>query len=285
MAERKGTIYKIVNKQNNKVYIGQTTKSPFSRLAEHYKYSKTGCVQDGLHRDLALYGVCNFSIEIVEEDIPLSKLDEREIHYIAKFNSFTPNGYNLTRGGQYENRHTKLTETDVRYIIKRIKEGAAFKDLADTFNVNYSTISDINCGDTWFFADETYPIRQQTGAKKNFPNSDILKMYSLLKSGYSLTYVSKEFNTSVQTIRRINLGEIYAQEGVTYPISNLSRKNLSNDVLQDICYDLENTTLSYNDIARKYNVDRHTVSCINNGSRYLQRIEKIGYSYFPIRDE
>lgn len=45
------------------------------------------------------YGVENFYIESLEI-VPLEKsLDEKEIYYINKYDSLSPNGYNMTKGG------------------------------------------------------------------------------------------------------------------------------------------------------------------------------------------
>ena len=282
--ERTGCIYKIENKINNKVYIGQTVQNPFDRLKEHFRHCIVGDIKVGLYADMHLYGISAFTIEIVEDDIAKEDLDAKEIYYISKFNCITPNGYNLTRGGQYSEHSNKLTQENVREIISRIRAGAAFKDLATVFNVNYSTISDINCGDTWHFKDEIYPIRQQTGAKKNFSEDIIQEIYSMLKQGFSLTAIGSKFGTSAQTIRRINLGEIYTHDDMKYPIRKFARSNISNETLLNVLFDLENTKLSYNDIARKYDIDRHTVSAINDGTRYSARVEKLGYTYFPIRN-
>lgn len=281
--ERTGCIYKIENKVNNKIYIGQTVQNPFDRLKEHFRHCTVGDVKNGLYSDMRLYGISSFTIEVVEDEIALDELDAKEIYYISKFNCVTPNGYNLTRGGQYDEHSNKLTQENVREIISRIRAGAAFKDLAVIFNVNYSTISDINCGDTLHFKDETYPIRQQIGAKKNFSEDIIQEIYSMLGQGFSLTAIGSKFDTSAQTIRRINLGEIYIHNDMKYPIRKFARSNVSNEVLSNILFDLENTKLSYNEIARKYDVDRHTVSSINDGTRYSTRAEKLGYTYFPVR--
>lgn len=275
-----GYVYKIQNKVNNKVYIGQTTNNPFNRFKEHFAHCKTGDVNTGLYSDMSVYGIEGFVMEVLESNIPLECLDAREIYYIKQFNSVVPNGYNIALGGHCN----KLTEQAVREIIQRIKDGAVFKDLAVVFNVGYSTISDINCGDTWHFDDECYPIRQQVGKKKNFSEEIIHEIYALLRDDVSLTAIGKRFNTSAQTIRRINLGEIYRHEGIDYPIKVFSRSNVTPDTLEGVLYDLENTDLSFNLIAEKYNIDRHTVSAINDGTRYSSMVSEFGYLYFPIRN-
>lgn len=278
---RLGCIYRISNKVNGKVYIGQTLQNPFKRMREHFKDSYTG--RSLLHDDIRLYGITAFIFEVLEDNIPDDLLDEKEIYYIKSNNSYhLDGGYNLTRGGQ-DRKNVKLSEEDVRDIIRLISEGRNFRELSFDFGVDYGTISDINCGDTWNFSDVVYPVRAQHNKKKNFSNSDIRDMYALLRSGNTLSYIASKYDTSIQTIRRINLGEIYHCDDEVYPIIKMARGNVSSDVLTSIVYDLEMTDLTFNDIARKYNVDRHTVSKINSGERYVKELEKIGIIYFPIR--
>jgi len=89
----KGFIYKITNKVNGKSYIGQTRNSVEFRWRQH-KNNKSGYA---LHYAIRKYGADNFEVETLEE-CDVSKLDEREIYYIDKYNTFT-NGYNLNKGG------------------------------------------------------------------------------------------------------------------------------------------------------------------------------------------
>lgn len=91
-----GIIYKIFNEVNDKVYIGQT-RQPLKRRWEHHLF----LADNGdavLYRAMRKHGKDNFHIELVEE-IDNDLLNEREIYWIDKFNSFAPNGYNSTLGG------------------------------------------------------------------------------------------------------------------------------------------------------------------------------------------
>jgi len=95
-----GIIYKVINNINGKHYIGLTGRTLKIRKKEHIKEAKSGVKFSIFHKALIKYGVENFKWEVVEEcdsDI----LEEREIYYIKKYNSYAPNknGYNLTEGG------------------------------------------------------------------------------------------------------------------------------------------------------------------------------------------
>jgi len=88
-----GIIYKI-SSPSGKVYVGQTIQDFNERINKH-KRESSGCtaVKNAIdkYKDQMKY-------EIIEENIPLEQLDEREIHWIKELNSLAPNGYNLTSG-------------------------------------------------------------------------------------------------------------------------------------------------------------------------------------------
>lgn len=91
-------IYKITNKINNKVYIGQS-KNISRRWREHKRHYKNKNNSSVLYKAIRKYGLENFLFEIIEL-CDESKLDELEIKYIANYKSNNKNyGYNLTEGG------------------------------------------------------------------------------------------------------------------------------------------------------------------------------------------
>ena len=97
-----GYIYKITNKINNKIYIGQTIKERATDRFSQHRYLARHLDQDNgisyLHRAMNLYGIDNFNFEVIEE-IENSLLNEREKYWIKFYNSIIPNGYNITDGG------------------------------------------------------------------------------------------------------------------------------------------------------------------------------------------
>lgn len=97
-----GYIYKITNKTNNKIYIGQTTKERAADRFSQHRYLARHQEQENsssyLHRAMALEGVDNFSFEVIEE-IENEFLNDKEQYWIQYYNSMAPNGYNLTLGG------------------------------------------------------------------------------------------------------------------------------------------------------------------------------------------
>lgn len=65
------------------------------------------------------YGIENFYIEELECVSPEISLDEREIFYIKKYNSISPNGYNVTKGGSKFKDDNPMYHKEIR---KKVSE-------------------------------------------------------------------------------------------------------------------------------------------------------------------
>lgn len=89
-------IYKITNKINNKIYIGQSIdiKRRWSEHKSRANEKDTNCYNKPLYRSIRKYGIENFNFEIIEE-CKVEELNEKEKYYIQLFNSLIPNGYNI----------------------------------------------------------------------------------------------------------------------------------------------------------------------------------------------
>lgn len=95
-----GFIYKITNKINNKCYIGETRKEdPYDRWRGHIQSIKRNSGCPILKGAIKKYGVDNFKFEVLIICFDKDRfIYERE--YIQKYNSQTPNGYNILPGGE-----------------------------------------------------------------------------------------------------------------------------------------------------------------------------------------
>lgn len=103
-----GIIYKISNLVNEKIYIGQTTRTLKQRMAEH-KSSTDTAIGHAINK----YGLENFHTEIVEECETLDELNEREIFWIVHYDCIAPKGYNLTTGGKNGGTLSAETKTKI----------------------------------------------------------------------------------------------------------------------------------------------------------------------------
>lgn len=111
-AERLGLIYGICHKATNRWYIGQTIRSLQCRWEEHLKEMQFS--KSHLNSALRKYGVEAFELQVIESDIPESRLDERERYYIQQYDSYH-HGFNCTLGGQgvHGYRHTEETKSRI----------------------------------------------------------------------------------------------------------------------------------------------------------------------------
>lgn len=122
-----GYVYKITNKITNKCYIGVTVQSDCNRRWNKHinclKY-KEGCPL--LKKSMQKHGVENFKFEILiicfNEDVV-----KFEKEYIKKYNSQTPNGYNILSGGQIGDghvgfKHRPETIEKVKESLRKFKE-------------------------------------------------------------------------------------------------------------------------------------------------------------------
>ena len=88
-------IYKIQNKVNGKIYIGQSVN-----IADRFQNHRKNSSNPYLRNSIKKYGLSNFSFE-VEEICDESKLDELEKFYINYYDSTNPEkGYNIQPGGK-----------------------------------------------------------------------------------------------------------------------------------------------------------------------------------------
>jgi group I intron endonuclease len=87
-------IYKVTNRKNGKVYVGNTTRTFDVRLKEHKRKTKTI-----LGAAIREYGFDNFSFEEIESVGSVEMLNEREKYWIAFYDCEVPKGYNQCKGG------------------------------------------------------------------------------------------------------------------------------------------------------------------------------------------
>lgn len=141
----KGKIYKITNKLNGKIYIGQTIKSLEERFQKHCCGTSA---KDKYHFNMAIkkairkYGKDNFTIELIEE-VETDKLNEREVYWISFYDSYNK-GYNCTLGGQNgATRKCSLSWTEENEVIEAKYLGFSIKEIGEAYNIDRSTVHNI----------------------------------------------------------------------------------------------------------------------------------------------
>ena len=119
-------VYKIINKINNKKYIGITNNIK-KRWGNERSYpsdpKKRQVIQEAIHK----YGIDNFNFEIIKRGLSIEEAVKMEKELIDTLNTLVPNGYNVHPGGEYhpvattkkgaDNPNAKLTEQEAQYIL------------------------------------------------------------------------------------------------------------------------------------------------------------------------
>ena len=105
-----GHIYLLIDKRNDKKYIGKHN-------GHKIDYWSSGIIPN---RIIKKYGKEVFEREIIEDNIPNHLINEREVFYIEKYNTFN-DGYNLSLGGDGGGEWIYKKTSEEILIIANIK--------------------------------------------------------------------------------------------------------------------------------------------------------------------
>jgi len=112
-------IYKVTNKVNGKLYVGQTRCQFSKRKREHINDANIGRGYK-LENAINKYGKDNFIWEILYETENIEELDPKEIFFIQKYKANNKKyGYNSTEGGEGSYIRTPKTIT----LLKESRKG------------------------------------------------------------------------------------------------------------------------------------------------------------------
>lgn len=234
-------IYKIENKFNGKIYIGQSInikKRFYIHRYNAYNKKNKDVYNLYLYEAIRKYGKENFLYEIIEK-CDKNILNEREKYWIEYYKSNKKeNGYNLSDGGnniytKHLNNSSNITSKKQR--VNEIKElllnsKMSIQEIARRYNITVESVTNINRGHSWFQEDINYPIRDtrkktiyycpQCGKQLSTKYSKMCKKCDGEKQqkekgnfidvktfendldNYGLKELSKKYNVSQQTIYR-----------------------------------------------------------------------------------
>lgn len=216
-------IYKITNKKNGKVYIGQSANIE-RRFKEHCHQNKSR-----ISVDKAIFeeGIENFSFEVIEV-CSIEELNDKETFWIIKYDAVN-SGYNKTYGGNQQsigsnNGRTKLTEHDVAEIRAAYNNHERRKDVYERYKdrISFSGFAAIWDGTTWnhvnmeVYTEEnrTYYMKQATNGELSenalFTNDEV----NIIRERYvtqTAKQIYEDYKTrcSYQTLQQILWGRTY----------------------------------------------------------------------------
>ena len=181
-------IYKITNKINGKIYIGQSNNCE-RRFKEHQQKGESSRIP--LDVAIQKYGKDNFTYEIIEE-CDIEKLNERESYWIQTLNA-VENGYNCSEGGDQQsigenNGRSKLTEEDIIKIRTAYNNHLKQKDVYEEYKdiISFSYFQNVWQGRAWSYImpevfteeNKNYYIYQNSngsnGASAKFSDEEVI---------------------------------------------------------------------------------------------------------------
>lgn len=180
-------IYKITNKVNGRIYIGQTSLTIKHRLQQHIRDSKRQTMENRpLYRAFKKYGYNNFIIEEVEQ-CKDDEVNEKEQYWIKYHDSYH-NGYNATLGGE-----GSIT-IDRQLVVNTYKKLQTCKAVAEELKINSGTVSDILKSQGIAVTSSQELNRKRKGKPVNIidDNGSILMTFNTLTE--AALYIQKEKN-------------------------------------------------------------------------------------------
>ena len=112
-----GYIYKITNTVNQKSYIGISIHEPEKHRIKHH-LSGGRKSNRLIARDVKKYGKDAFTYKILEANVFDELLPNLEVAYIANYNTVSPNGYNLSYGGEGGGSPSEETRQKISQTMK-----------------------------------------------------------------------------------------------------------------------------------------------------------------------
>lgn len=262
-------VYKITNKINGKIYIGQTPNVQ-ARFEKHCRFGP-------ISSDIKKYGKENFTVEVLYFGEDYNNIEKR---YIEELKSNDSNiGYNTRPGGGYSEEliRSPLSENDIVNIKNDLAyTSLSMKDIANKYNVSVDIIYNINNGESHCSIFEKYPIRFN---KTTYIKSHIYEIYDDLKSSLTIEEICSKHNIERWVLLNINKGKTYRQNNVSYPIREMFLPKEIRDKIIDL---LENTSLTGTEIVKMFDpsiVNLSTIYNLNSGKSWKDPNRK-----YPIRD-
>ena len=274
-------IYKIKNKINGKIYIGQSNNIE-RRWREHKSRSLNKENKDcnmKIYEAIKTYGLTNFELSIIEK-CKKEELRDREIYWINYYNSMDFNfGYN-TDNGYMPTHFAKLNDAEYNNLCEDLKNNfLSLEDISNKYNISLSYIYEINRGDNFRKnKNEKYPLREEN-IKNRLSEDIILNIKNDLLNGLPLTELQNKYSVCKMDLYRINYGLRHAKENEKYPLHDYyNDRVLSKNEINEIIDLISSTNMSFVEIGKIYNKKPSAIEDINSGNSFYNKDIK-----YPIR--
>lgn len=221
----KKAIYKITNKVNGKIYIGQSN-NPQRRWEQHcYRNEKYVSL---INKAINKWGKEKFSFEILGW---FDDYNEKEKYYIQYYRSLTPGGYNIAIGGEEpphncgeNNSFAKITNEMAKNIKQDLKNWAIpRRQITKKYNVSENIIRHINEGSSWHDEREVYPLRPKESELNNQRAQRAIEL--LILTDIPQNQIGPMLGWSRSAVKEINAGRNHYNDKLLYPIRNHQKEN------------------------------------------------------------
>lgn len=237
-----GFIYKVTNKVTGKSYIGQTRNTVEFRWRQHYKTKDNKY----FHKAIQKYGKENFEVTTLEV-CPVEQLNDREIYYINKYDTFKK-GYNLTKGGTTYTPTKRCTngyiEVDDKYeeIKGMYLAGYSTAKIATLYNVDRHCISNIL---------KSLGVKIKKSESIHINMQELQELVQDYQTGYSLKSLARRYGCSA-----VGLKEFLQKKGISLRVKFSILEN--EDKQKELIKDYISGTLKVSEIQKKYHCEYKT---------------------------
>ena len=268
-----GIIY-LLTFPNNKVYVGQTTKTLEKRFRQHIKaaYDFSGSNPfTPIKNAIREYGVLNIKKEIIDTAETLEELDEKEIYWIKFYNSSVKfknsNGYNYQEGG-HQNTYAarfKSAKEIIKTILKEHSKGKTNREISEKVGKSAHYVNAVLKGRHWSaytkIKNVPYSISKVHGAAKTSPE-EIDRILELSEE-FSAYWISEITGIPQGRISSILNGENWSN------YTNIKKgekgKHILNEEEVQYIVNQDRDGVYYRDIAKEMGISYVTVWDILNG--------------------
>lgn len=222
MMESKLLVYVVTNKQNQKQYVGMTTRGLEARRKQHFYYAKSGS-EVHFHRAIRKYGEEAFSWEVVYVGETVEELFEKEIELIAELDTYK-NGYNMTLGGEGvvgcervfgENHYNSvITEEQAQKIVYMIhNECKSYIQISEEVGASYEIVTNIAQGLAWSHLYDEPPMYNRPDGFRRTKHHDLeqeekvkIAIDMMLRTNKTYKEISEETGIGHSMVRHIATG-------------------------------------------------------------------------------
>lgn len=262
-------IYKITNCLNNRSYIGAS-----KNIEKRWNSHRRG--ESNIGKDILKYGSENFTFTILKK-CPKEEFIENESYYIGVYDTFTPKGYNLSKGGEHPWNTTGYYKVSKNSFKYRIGYSFVYKHRENGKVISISSYDILELekkvrskGYVWKITDEekanqTLKQNREDIANANFYSHNPTGFYRVSKRiprGYSYNYFKEGKHESFYAITINKLEAMVKDAGFPWEIID---EQLAEQTIKE---SLEKEDWQYNTTGF-YRVHKHTDKKCTQGFFYV----------------